>query len=246
MGEALTQSSVAARRDDGPRHPAEHRAGWLNGVTVWVFRTFAWLVVRVCFGLRVVNPPRIDGPFVLVANHASFLDPILLGVAAGQRVYFMMTTLHFRSPMLGWFYRWVRCIPIALRGSNREPLRIARRVLERGDVLAVFPEGGISRDGAMLCGSPGAVSLVLDDDVPIIAAHIEGAAAAMPPGRLPRPARVTVRFADPIRIDELLAQQGPIDRRQRLRAATRAIMDRIAATGGVQSREGWLEKRASA
>ncbi|MBI5853115.1 MAG: 1-acyl-sn-glycerol-3-phosphate acyltransferase [Planctomycetes bacterium] len=222
---------------------AERQAGWFNRFTFRLLWVGSWLFARVWFRLRVVNPPRIRGPFVVVANHASFIDPVLLGVAMRQRVCYLMTVLHFRSPFLWWFYRWNRAIPIALRGSNRDPLRVARAVLARGEVLGIFPEGGLSRDGGMLLGNPGAVSLVLGDDVPIVAAHIDGAWAAFPAGGWPRPKRVTIRFADPIRIDELLPATA--DRRQRLRHATRAIMDRIAATGAVQSRESWLEQRTA-
>ncbi len=200
---------------------------------------------RVFFRLRIENPPRLGGPFVVVANHSSFADPVLLAVAMHRRITFMMTVLHFRSAFLGWFYRWNRAIPIAVRSSNKEPLRIARAVLARGEVLGIFPEGGLSRDGEMLLGSPGAISLVLGNDVPIVVAYIDGASRAVPVGGWPRPSRVTVRFADPISVEALL-DGASVDRRQRLRLATRAIMDRIAATGGVQSRESWLEAHAKA
>ena len=230
MGAALKPRAAIA---------AERPASWLGRALYGSARALSKAAVRIVFRLRIENAPALDSSYVVVANHASFLDPILIGGALPRRATFLMTVLHFRSPLLGWFYRWMRCIPLALRGTNREPLRVARLVLGRGEVLAMFPEGGISRDGKMLCGSPGAVSLVLNQEVPIVAAHIEGAARLHPRGRL------TVRFADPILLDDLLREQGPIDRRQRLRVATRLIMDRIAATGGVVSREAWLEARRS-
>ncbi|MCC6784831.1 MAG: 1-acyl-sn-glycerol-3-phosphate acyltransferase [Planctomycetes bacterium] len=225
---------------------AERPAGWLNRISFRLLHAGSWLVAKLYFRLRVENAPKLSGPFVVVANHSSFLDPVLLAVSMSQRVCYLMTVLHFRSAFLGWFYRWNRAIPVEMRGSNREPLRVARTVLERGEVLGIFPEGGLSRDGEMLLGSPGAVSLVLNNDVPIVAVHIDGAFAAFPAGGWPRPRKVTVRFADPVRIDELLGEAAAQDRRQRLRLATRAIMDRIATTGGVRSRESWLEARALA
>ncbi|MGE0143418.1 MAG: lysophospholipid acyltransferase family protein [Planctomycetota bacterium] len=222
---------------------ARRPASRLRRASISTFRRLAWLFARVVFRLRIENRPRLRGPFVVVANHASFADPILLGSALGSNPTFLMTMLHFRSAWLGWFYRWMRCIPLALRGSNKDAMRIAREALSRGEILALFPEGGISRDGAMVTGSPGAVSLVLGEDVPIVAAHIEGAHRAVPVGGWPRPTKVVVRFADPIRLDELVADIDPKDRRARLRVATARLMERIAKAGGVTSREadlGWL------
>ena len=199
------------------------------------------MLLRVLFRLKVENRPDVDGPFVLVANHGSFLDPLVLGAAQWRRITFMMTVLHFRSPKLGWFYRWQRAIPLAVRGTgNRAALSSARNVLKRGEVLGIFPEGGLSRDGGLFVGSPGAVSLVLAEDVPIVPCYIEGAGEALGIGDRLRLRKITIRFGDPMTRDELIADA--VDRRARLRVATRAIMDRSAARGGVESREATLER----
>jgi 1-acyl-sn-glycerol-3-phosphate acyltransferase len=201
------------------------------------------LVARLVFRLRIENPPRLPGAFVVIANHASLVDPLVLGAALGRRSVFLMTVLHFRSAWLGWFYRWQRAIPLALRAANRESLRTARAVLAAGTPVVIFPEGGMSRDGGLLLGNPGAVSLVLSEDVPVVPAYIDGAARAVPLGGLPRPAaRIVVRFGEPIAHQALLAEAGDGDRRSRHRRETRMLMDRIAALGGVESRESFLER----
>jgi 1-acyl-sn-glycerol-3-phosphate acyltransferase len=119
-------------------------------------------------------------------------------------------------------------------------------VLQQGRVIGVFPEGGLSRDGQPMLGNPGAVSLVLTEGVPIVPVAISGASRAFPPSvKWPRPRRIEVRFGQPIlpaELDTLAAG----DRRGRLQAATRLIMDRIAALGGQQSREAQLEVHARA
>ena len=117
----------------------------------------------------------------------------------------------------------------------------ARAVLQQGRVLGIFPEGGLSRDGLPMLGSPGAVSLVLQENVPIVPVGILGAHAAMPPGAAwPRPRRITIRFGAAMLPAEFDAMGGG-DRRVRLREATATIMRRIAALTGQTAREDALD-----
>jgi 1-acyl-sn-glycerol-3-phosphate acyltransferase len=206
------------------------------------FRVSFGLLLRAWFRLRVEGPPPPAGPWVLAANHTSFVDPLVLGAALRARVVYLMTEVVWRSRGLGWFYRWNRAIPIRTRGGNRDALRAARAALQQRRVLGIFPEGGLSRDGLPMLGNPGAVSLVLQENVPIVPVGIVGAHGALPPGAwLPRPRRITIRFGEPILPGELDALGG--DRRQRLRAATTLIMRRIAALTGETAREDVLAAR---
>lgn len=200
------------------------------------FRVVVRLALRTLFGLRVEGQPPRAGGYVVAANHASFLDPLLVGAALSPRVVFLMTETVWRSPTVGWFYRWSRAIPLSARGNNRGALRAARRVLEQQRVVGIFPEGGISRDGRLMRGSPGAVSLVLNQGLPIVPIGIVGAGRALPSGAaLPRPGRVVVRIGAPITPAEIEALGA--DRRTRLREATRLIMRRIAELSGQRACE---------
>ena len=223
---------------------AEQPAPLLNRIQHRLAWYFFGALFRVLFRFRIENPPQIDGPFVVVANHSSFLDPIFVALAVRPRVIFLMTVLHYRSPKLGWFYRWSRAIPLAVRGAgNRGALRAAKSVLRRGEALAVFPEGGLTRDGQPLTGSPGAVSLVLSEGVPIVPLWLDGAFEAMPIGRGPRWFRpVVARFGEPVDREALVA--GASGRREQLRVATAEVMERIASLGGHPSRERWLREHA--
>lgn len=209
-----------------------------------------WAVIRAAFRvwlrLGIEGRPPAAGAFVLAANHASYLDPIVLGAAVRRRVSFLMTDVVYRRPSVRWFCRWNRAIPLSTRGGNRDAMRAARDVLQQGRVVGIFPEGGLSRDGLLMLGSPGAVSLVLTEGVPIVPVGIVGAREALPPGRVwPRPRRVTVRFGAPIGPADIDAL-GAGDRRERLERATGLIMDRIAALVGQTSREGVLAALAEA
>jgi 1-acyl-sn-glycerol-3-phosphate acyltransferase len=214
--------------------------GSLNDWLFWPFWSFCRFGLRLWFRLRVEGAPPPAGAYVLAANHTSFLDPIVLGASLRRRVVFLMTEVVWRSPRFGWFYRWNDAIPVSVRGRNRDAMRRARAVLQQGRVIGIFPEGGLSRDGEPMLGNPGAVSLVLNEGVPIVPVGIVGAAAALPPGASwPRPRRIVVRFGAPILPADLEAL-GASDRRSRLQSATRLIMARIAALTGHESREAVL------
>lgn len=215
---------------------------------------------RLAFRIEVQGALPRRGPCVLVANHASFLDPVVLGAACRRRIFFLMDAVVSRTPPLRWFYRLSRVIPVDPCGSNREALRRARAELERGHVIGIFPEGGISRDGGLVLGNAGAVSLALNGDVPVVPVGIVGAYDALPPHqRLPRPRRVRLRFGAPMLPRDLLRDDDEPDapevvplplgkernRKQRLRAATRRVMDAVAALSEQVSRESVLEQRAS-
>jgi 1-acyl-sn-glycerol-3-phosphate acyltransferase len=214
-----------------PAPPLARRPGRVSDAAFRVFRGACALLLWPWFRLRVEGRPPAAGAYVLAANHTSFLDPIVLGAVVARRVVFLMTEVVWRSPRLGWFYRWNRAVPVRPRGGNRDAMRAARAVLQDGRVVAVFPEGGLSRDGLPLLGSPGAVSLVLEEGVPIVPVGIVGADRALPPGAAwPRPRRIVIRFGAPITPAELDALPG--DRRGRLQAATQLIMARIAMLTG--------------
>lgn len=236
-GEELGQLSATVRALDygrlviPPSRP--------DNALFWVFHAVVRLVFRLIFRFRIEGAPPKAGGYVLVANHCSFLDPLILGASLRRRVVYLMTETVWRSRKTGWFYRWNRSIPLSVRGGNREALRVARDVLKQGRVVGIFPEGGLSRDGKLMLGSPGAVSLVLNEGLPIVPVGIIGAHDVMPPGGGFRLRRVTVRYGEPITPEEVAAL-GP-DRRARLRDATRLIMRRIADLTGQTAREDVLE-----
>ena len=221
-------------------------AGILGRSVFYVVKLWVLVSLKLYFRVRVENRPKLAGGFVMVANHTSLLDPVIVGaVASGwtgtHRVIFMMSSMMARSRALGWFYRWNKIIPVEPQGGNKAALRAAHEVLDGGDVLGIFPEGGLSRDGQLMLGSPGAVSLGLAKNAPIVPVGIVGASRAFPPGAgFPKPAKIVVRFGTPIPVEELMAGG---DRKQRLARATARIMKEIAALSGQTAREEQLRPR---
>ena len=226
------QRAIDYSRLSKPAGALDNAAFWL---VHWLVRSLFWLVFRA----RVEGAPPASGGYVLAANHTSFLDPLILGSSVRRRVTYLMTETVWRSASAGWFYRWNRSIPLSARGGNREGLRAAREVLRQDRVVGIFPEGGISRDGKQMLGSPGAVSLVINAGMPIIPVGILGASDVMPASGGLHFRRLTVRYGKPITPEEFLALGD--DRKTRLREATRLIMQRIAELTGQEAREDVLE-----
>lgn len=218
---------------------------WLDGAAFWPLWFAVRTAMRFFLRMRIEGPLPPRGACVLAANHISLLDPLVLGAALPRRIVFLMTATVYRSRSLGWFFRWNRAIPVSTRGGNREALRAARAALADGRPVGIFPEGGLSRDGLPMLGSPGAVALVLAGRVPIVPIGLVGTNDVLPfAGRGLRLRRIVVRFGEPIAAGDLVLPGA--DRRQQLQAATRTIMERIAALSGHRPRHSELAEHGIA
>lgn len=164
------------------------------------------LVARILFRLETRGAEHLprSGPALLVANHVSFLDPLVVGAAAPRQLHFMAKAELFRIPLLGLMIRRLHVLPVRRDESDPAALRAALRALEGGHALLVFPEGTRGEEGTLLKGRAGAGLLALLSGAPVIPVYIEGSGRAMPRGRLlPRPAKIRVRFGYPLSFTRL-------------------------------------------
>ena len=124
-------------------------------VPEYLLRFVSWLLSSCMYRYRINGSEHIpaDGPAIMVCNHVSFIDAVLLMAASPRPVCFMMDHRIFRTPVLGILFRMVKAIPIAPRDENPQAYEAAFEraagVLRAGDLLAIFPEGGITRDGTL-------------------------------------------------------------------------------------------------
>jgi len=124
-------------------------------VPEYLLRFVALLLSRCIYRFRVRGDDHIpaQGAAVLTCNHVSFIDPVLLMAASSRPIYFLMDHRIFKMPVLGWLFRLARAIPIAPRAEDpvayEAAFEAAAKVLREGDLLAIFPEGGITRDGEL-------------------------------------------------------------------------------------------------
>jgi 1-acyl-sn-glycerol-3-phosphate acyltransferase len=161
-------------------------------------------VVRWLFHFTVVGVERVPahGPAVVVANHESWLDPIIVPVALPRKPAFLAMEELWRMPVISLVMRAYGplAIPLTRGAVDATALKRALRALEAGALLIVFPEGGISPTGELRPFHRGAAMLAARAGAPIIPVAIHGTADALPLGRvLPRRRPITVRFGTPIR-----------------------------------------------
>lgn len=159
-------------------------------------------LVAIYLRLQTEQKERIpgEGAALVVANHTSFLDPILLGSACPRKLHFIVLQSMYDWWRLRWFYWGMETIPVRTQEADPAAIRKALHRLRQGELVAIFPEGARSEDGALGESKLGTALLAAVSGVPVIPCHIEGAHAAWPPGTwFPVPGRVRVRFGPPLR-----------------------------------------------
>ncbi|WOI45301.1 MFS transporter [Acidovorax sp. BLS4] len=124
-------------------------------VPEYLLRFVAWVASRFVYRFRIRGDEHLptQGAAILVCNHVSFVDAVLLMAASPRPIYFVMDHRIFRVPVLGWLFRLAKAIPIAPQKEDpavyAAAFERAAQVLREGDLLAIFPEGGITRDGQL-------------------------------------------------------------------------------------------------
>jgi 1-acyl-sn-glycerol-3-phosphate acyltransferase len=123
------------------------------------------------------------GPALLMANHQSFLDPIVIAIAARRQPGALARKTLFHHPAFGWLIRSYNAIPVDQEGIGIKGLRVAIDFLRQERVLIVFPEGGRTPDGNIQPLMPGIQLLIKRAGAPVVPVGIAGAYAAWPSWR---------------------------------------------------------------
>lgn len=195
-----------------------------------VGRFLFWAGFRVtCEGLS--NIPG-EGACLMVANHASFLDPFAMGTYVPRHIHYLVYARYYFFPLFHWYCRRVGCIPLKKDGRDISSLKQALRLLRAGHVVGIFPEGERSLNGTLGPGEPGVALIAMKAGAPILPVGIIGTYRAWPRGaRFPRfRSRITLRYGRPFLLDQELAhQEKPTEKSEAQAHVTRLIMQKIAA-----------------
>jgi 1-acyl-sn-glycerol-3-phosphate acyltransferase len=178
----------------------------------------------------VEHLPR-SGPFIVVANHCSNLDPLMMGWATGNqigRVVHFMAKIEMRGwPVIGWLATQAGVYFVRRGERDRAAQRFSLETLAAGKPIAIFPEGTRSKDGRLKEGKPGTALIAMRSGAPIVPAGISGTHRIFPGrSRWPHPTRVLIRFDAPFSLEHV--PSGRLDR-EALGAGTERIMAAIEA-----------------
>jgi 1-acyl-sn-glycerol-3-phosphate acyltransferase len=200
----------------------------------WPGTAIIGFVARLLWGARVESGdehiPR-SGPFILVANHCSNVDPLILGWAVGNRtnrlIHFMAKAEMRRWPILGWLASQSGVFFVRRGEADRAAQRFSLEALADGRPIALHPEGTRSRDGRLRAGRSGAALLAMRSGAPLLPAGIAGTHRIFPGrSRFPHPTRIVIRVGQPFTLPHV--PDGRLDR-EALAAGTERIMGEIEA-----------------
>lgn len=157
------------------------------------------------------NVPR-TGPALLIANHQSWFDPVLVGLASPRHLSFLARETLFVNRGLTWLMRSLNAHPIDQEGYAREGLRTVLALLQRGEPVLIFPEGQRSWDDKIGPLMPGVTLLVKKSKVPVVPIGIAGAWDAWPRWR--RTPTLSPLFLPPNRASIAVSIGKPLDGRR--------------------------------
>ena len=193
-------------------------------VPEYLLRCVAWVATHVVYRFRASGAQHIptSGPALLTCNHVSFVDPILLMAASPRPIHFVMDYRIFRAPLLGWLFRLCKTIPIAPQQEDpavyEAAFARAAQVLRDGDLLAIFPEGAITRDGQLQPFKGGVMKILAQADadglevpvVPMALTNLWGSyfSRAEPAGAMSKPFRRGVFNVVNLRVGAALPAQA--------------------------------------
>ena len=198
-----------------------YRCGWM--FFRFVFATyFRWRVIG------AENVPHTGG-VILAANHASYLDPPVVGAGLKRDINYLARESLFRFPIMGRVLVSWNSVPVDREGGGAKGLKIILDRLLGGAGIILFPEGTRTYDGRLQPARAGIGLTVVKSEAPVVPVHVFGSYEAY--GRqhkFPRPRRITVKYGEPMRFEKLRAEAKDCSK-PRLKEIYQEIADEIMA-----------------
>jgi 1-acyl-sn-glycerol-3-phosphate acyltransferase len=149
-------------------------------VPEFLMRFIVWLLIHSVYRLEKSGLEHIpeEGPALIVCNHVSFVDALIIAAACRRPVRFVMDHRIFKLPVVSFVFRTGKAIPIA--SAKEDPAMMERafaevaKALREGDVVAIFPEGKLTDTGEMVPFRPGLVRILQETPVPVVPMALRG------------------------------------------------------------------------
>ncbi|MGI8729733.1 MAG: 1-acylglycerol-3-phosphate O-acyltransferase [Solirubrobacteraceae bacterium] len=204
---------------DCNRFLARARGRGVNPLVYWLSRAVLEPFFLLYFRMRRIGRQHIPatGGLIIAANHRSFLDPFVIGTLVRRPVYFVAKRELFKRPLVAWWLSSLGAFPVDRGNGDRDAMDTARRILERGDCVVIFPEGTRTRPGGLDTPKRGVGRLALETGAPIVPVAIIGSESVRRGWRI-RPHQVRMRCGPPLRFPRVAAPSPQL---------ARAVMDRV-------------------
>lgn len=189
------------------------------------------IALNMFFGLEITgreNMPK-KGPFIVAANHVSYIDPAVVGAACFTTpLTFMAKKELFDNPIFGWWFKAVDCVPVGRDESklNFGAIKEVIKKLKEGKAVGIFPEGTRSSDGKFKKPEPGIGLIAIKTKAPIVPVYVTGTENAMPKGqKFIRLCKIRAKIGKAIDIDY---SENPPDKRRLYESIGEKVMDAIS------------------
>jgi 1-acyl-sn-glycerol-3-phosphate acyltransferase len=232
--DATTVAAEESERERLERLTARARDRGANPIVYYLVRLLFVPFFKVYFRLELIGAEHIPrkGPVILASNHRSFLDPFVIGVLQRRPVYYVAKKELFAHPAVAWWLNCLGAFPIDRGAGDAGAIGAARRVLERGDTVVIFPEGTRVRPGPLGDPRRGVGRLALETGACVVPIAVIGTESVRRGWRI-RPHRVRIRVGLPLQFPR---EEQPS--RQRAAAVTRRVWACVSLQwewlGGVQ------------
>ena len=201
----------------------------------WISRIIILPAIKRFFTGQIEGLEKLPkaGPYILAANHSSFMDHFLLANMVyrhcGKKIYFLTRKESFENYLSSKWHKATGCIPINRAHPEISAFREMISLLKKGEIVVIYPEGTRSLDGRLLPPKPGVVKLGLRAGVPIVPVGMIGAHRILPKEKwLPRLVRADIRIGETFSVDHISRSAG----KEEIERVSHQLMKKIAGLCG--------------
>jgi 1-acyl-sn-glycerol-3-phosphate acyltransferase len=197
-----------------------------------------WFLFRLMYGTyfhwKTYNAERVplEGSVILASNHASFLDPPLVGSALHRGINYLGRESLFRQPFVGWLFRQWNSIPVDRDGGSAKGLKAILDRLLIGGAIILFPEGTRTKDGKLQPARSGIGLMVIKSNAVVVPVRVFNTFECYNrKWKFHMPLRLSVKYGRPLNFDQLRAEAQTCSK-VRLKQIYQQVADEIMAAIG--------------